>query len=108
MKFRTLFVICASLVIFAPTLVRAQISVRNGNTIVETDGNGRILIFTDQTRINTSEQNQRFYPARPWLRSYDSLKYLYPGRSCDHSNRQTTTVYGSDRRVTQTSISKCD
>ena len=108
MKFRNLFVVCASLIILTPTLVRAQMTVRNGNTIVETDGNGRILIFTDQTRINTSEQNQRFYPAQPWLRSYDNLQYLYPGRSCEHSNRQTTTVHDSNSQVTQTSTSKCN
>jgi hypothetical protein len=105
MKFRNLFVVCASLIIFTPTLVRAQMTVQNGNTKVETDGNGKVSISTDQTRINTSEKNQRFYPGQP---SHDNLEYRNPGRSCDHSNIQTTTVRDSDRRVTQTNTSECD
>jgi hypothetical protein len=109
MKFRKLFAVCTSLIVFTPAIVRAQISVQNGNTVIETDGNGKILILNDQTRISTPGQNQRFYPPQPqlWLRSYDNRQYLYPGRSCSHSNTQTSTVQGSGRQVTQTSVSGC-
>ena len=105
MKFRNLFAICASLIVFAPTLVRAQVSVQNGNTIVETDGNGRMIIFTDKTRIDTSRKYRWFDPSQLWWRSYYNR---HPRSTCYQTNRQTTRVDGSGRRITQTSVSKCD
>ena len=107
MNFRKFWILLTSLIILSPTTVNAQMSIRNGNTIVETDGNGRVRIFIDKNGNRIYHQNHRLYPYYQWLPSDSHFEYNYPRKNCYQYHRQTSSSHGSGRRVTQNSVSKC-
>ncbi len=107
MKIRKFCLLVSSLIIFTPTITMAQMTIRNGNTVVETDGNGRVRIFKDKGRTNIYHQNRRAYPYYQWLRENDDFEYAHPRKNCYQYHRQTVSNHSSNRRVTQNSVSHC-
>ena len=97
--------VCSSLTLFISTDVRGQVNVRTRNTTIKTNPSGGVSVSTDGTTINTNSNNV-----------YDGNNYrIYPTMSghnrfrrvCHQRNIQTTKVSGYNRRVVQSTTSKC-
>lgn len=126
MKFTKFLIISASLILFTPTMVEAQVNIQTGKTRIQTDSGG-VNISTDGVNINTNDDkifldidDDYNYTDRNLSRPLDWSRYRYQraipergqitktGTTCSQQSTQSTTINGSNRQVNQSNVSHCN
>jgi hypothetical protein len=101
MKLSKLLTICASLLIFTPTVVQAEMNLQTDNSRISINSQGRMTLSTKKAPNNYSRAD--FWSRFRNRRTTSKPNHLTP--NC--SNRQSTTIVGSNRHVRQTNRSYC-